>query len=205
MMDFSMRFWKKHPAADWPRAWRFALLLLLLWPLAGDALGSTDNARAEITSAYAEVRGEQVMLDLRVDIALSESMHKALENGIALEFVFKADIGVAREWLWDKNLAKEQRRYKLAYHALSENWLLIDLTNREARTFSNLNTALKALSQINAWAVAPAEVLPENRRLIGRARVELSVNELPLPLRLPALIDPQWSLQSKWYLWSISE
>lgn len=201
MMDFSMRCWKKHPMAKW----RFPLLLLLLWPLAGNALAVADTARAEITSAYAEVRGERVMLDLSVEMALSESMQEALENGIALEFVFKADIGVAREWLWDKKIAKEQRRYRLAYHALSENWLLTDLTNREARTFSSLNTALDALSQISAWAVVSADVLPENRRLVGRARVDLSINELPLPLRLPALFDPQWSLQSKWYLWSISE
>lgn len=210
MMVSSMPCWKNNrPFSGALFAPRWLLLLLAAVSLLFSGVltansAQKDSSRAQIVSAFAEVRAERVMLDLRIELELSPAMREALDNGIALEFEVRADLGVAREWLWDQRLAQQTRRYRLAYHALSENWMLTDLTNQEARTYSSLNAALEGFQHIQAWPVAEVDALPEDKRLVGRARVALLINQLPLPLRLPALMDSEWSLKSKWYLWGVS-
>ncbi|MFO7581804.1 DUF4390 domain-containing protein [Guyparkeria sp.] len=179
---------------------RWCLGLLLPALLFGQAAwGGT-----RVVDVHAEVRDGAVFVDADLAISPGEEVIEAMRNSIALNLVVEADIAEPREWLWDRRLASGKRRLKLEYHALSRTWMVTDFTARETHTFTDLSGAVDSMSRIRAWRLARWEQLEGRERLLGRMRVRLQVNKLPLPLRVPALIDPAWDLSSDWFLWSLS-
>ncbi len=180
----------------------------LRWPLtlllAALLYGQAAWGGSRVVDVHAEVRDGVVFVDADLVISPSQEVIDAMRNSIALNLVIEADIAEPREWLWDRRLASDARRLKLEYHALSRTWMVTDFAARETHTFTDLSGAVDSLSRIRAWRLTRWERLEGRDRLLGRLRVRLQVNKLPLPLRVPALIDPAWDLDSDWFLWSLS-
>ena len=177
-------------------------LLRLLVGLLLLHVGTASAAGAQVTDAHAEVREGVVYLDVDLTIRLDPEIVKALHNAIAVTLELQTVIERPRDWWWPDVIASDERRYRLEYHALSRTWMVTDFLARETHTFSSLDGALRALERVRAWPVAASHRLAGQGKLIGRTRLVLDVNKLPLPLRLPALFDRHWSLDSHWYLWS---
>lgn len=181
---------------------------LLGWLLALVAgLGACGPASAEtrVIDVHAEVREHAVFLDADLEVHLGTEVIEALRNSIALNLVVEVELVAPREWLWDRRLLSDQRALRLEYHALSRTWMVTDLTGRETHTFSKLSGAVESLSRIRAWRLGPSETLAGESRVLGKLRVQLDVNKLPLPLRVPALVREDWDLGSDWFLWGLSE
>ncbi|MGM0516467.1 MAG: DUF4390 domain-containing protein [Pseudomonadota bacterium] len=177
----------------------------LAWLLPALLIGQPAWGDARVVDVHAEVRDGAVFVDADLAISPSAQVIEAMRNSIALRLVVEASVSQPREWLWDRKLAEGERHLRLEYHALSRTWMVTDLTVRETHTFSDLAGAVDSLSRIRAWRLADWKRLEGSDRLLGRMRVRLEVNKLPLPLRVPALLDPAWDLNSDWFLWSLSE
>lgn len=178
------------------------MLLVLLIGLGG-TVGLQADAR--VIDVHAEVREDSLFLDADLEISLGSEVIEALRNSIALNLVVEAEIAEPREWLWDRRLLGDRRRLRLEYHALSRTWMVTDFHARETHTFSELAGAVESLSRIRAWRLGAWAPLADKPRLLGKLRVTLDVNKLPLPLRVPALFDQEWDLDSDWFLWGLSE
>lgn len=185
----------------WPASSLFLTMLLavllLFLPIA-----SVHAAGAQVTDVHVEDRGGGIYIDVTLQIGLDSEVISALHNAIAINFELQTVIERPRDWLWAEGIASDERRYRLEYHALSKTWMVTDFQEQETRSFSNLDGALRSLEHVRAWQVASMEQVQGLNHLIGKTRLVLDVNKLPLPLRLPALFDHRWSLDSDWYLWS---
>jgi hypothetical protein len=186
------------PAARRLSRWLAWLLpaLLIAQPVWGDA---------RVLGVHAELREGALFVDADLAISPSAEVIEAMRNSIALHLVVEADIVEPREWLPDRTLAEGERHLRLEYHALSRTWMVTDLSVRETHTFSDLAGALNSLSRIRAWRLADRSVLADGDRRLGRMQVRLEINKLPLPLRVPALIDPAWDFNSDWFVWNLPE
>ncbi|MFP4462840.1 MAG: DUF4390 domain-containing protein [Guyparkeria sp.] len=178
--------------------------LLLLFAI---GLGGTSglHADARVIDVHAEVREDSLFLDANLELSLGDEVIDALRNSIALNLLVEAEIVEPREWLWDRALLNDRRRLRLEYHALSRTWMVTDFHARETHTFSQLADAVESLSRVRAWRLGNWASLADRPRLLGKLRVTLDVNKLPLPLRVPALFDDNWDLDSDWFLWGLSE
>ena len=184
---------------------RGPLLGWLLALVAGLGVSVVVDAETRVIDVHAEVREQTVFLDADFDVHLDAEVIDALRNSIALNFVVEAELVAPREWLWDRRLLTGKRSLRLEYHALSRTWMVTDLTARETHTFSKLAGAVDSLSRIRAWRLGAADALAGESRVLGKLRVGLDVNKLPLPLRVPALLREDWDLGSDWFLWALSE
>jgi hypothetical protein len=212
MMGFFMPCWKNNNprtigsalacgrAAGVARCgfWRFIAAGLLLL-MAQGALASS----ALITDAHAEIREDIVYLDVDLQISFNAEMIDAMRNAIPLNFTLQAVIDEPRDWWLARTLASDDRHYRLEYHALSQTWLVTDVLEHEARSYSTLDGALRSLQRVRAWPISSVRNLAGQAHLVGRVRMVLDVNKLPLPLRFPALFDSRWALNSEWFLWSV--
>ncbi|MDD4965368.1 DUF4390 domain-containing protein [Halothiobacillus sp.] len=202
-MGSFMLCWKKTDrAVDRCRAAVSALsfFLLLLFALPGTEASASS---ATIVRAHAEIREGVVYLDVDLKLVLDKEMIDAMRNAIPLNLSMISVIESPRDWWFPDEVASDQRRYQLEYHALSKTWLVTDTLEHEARSFSTLDGALRSLQRIRAWPVTTAKHLKGRGPLVGRVRMVLDVNKLPLPLRLPALFDSRWSLNSDWFSWAV--
>jgi len=159
------------------------------------------QAETRVIDVHAEVREQAVFLDADLAVHLDAEVIDALRNSIALNLVVEAELVAPREWLWDRRLLGGKRALRLEYHALSRTWMVTDVTARETHTFSKLADAVRSLSRIRAWRLGSSTALPKEGRVLGKLRVRLDINKLPLPLRVPALFRDDWDLGSDWFLW----
>jgi len=181
--------------------WVAYFLLLLLLAAAQSAQASS----AVVTDAHAEIREDVLYLDVDLKIAFDPEMIAAMRNAIPLNLTLQAVIDEPRDWWLARTVASDDRHYRLEYHALSQTWLVTDVLEHEARSYSTLDGALRSLQRVRAWPVCSVKSLAGQAHLVGRVRMVLEVNKLPLPLRFPALFDSRWALNSEWFLWSVPQ
>lgn len=203
MMDFFMPCWKKTDRSRQHRCtclWCVLLLAMLLTaPFGAKAAASS----ATFTSAHAEIREGVVYLDLDFKLVLDRELIQAMRHAIPIDFSLLAVIESPREGWFPEKIISDRRHYRLGYHALSNTWLVTDTLEHEARSFSTLEGALHSLERVRAWPVVRAKRLIGYRYLVGKVRMVLDYDRLPLPLRLPALFDSRWTLKSHWFDWRV--
>lgn len=130
-------------------------------------------------------RALEPTLRLELGLELGPRATLALEAGLVLGFQVDWELADGRaltQTLWLR-YSPLLRRYALA------------IGERPSQQYSLRNSLLAAVE--NAQLSWPDQARCENA-CGGRARVRLAVNSLPAPLRLPALVQREWRLDSGW-------
>jgi len=189
-MDFIM------PASNTDKIFQQLVVWLLL-------ISSTASAETfSIESAQVSPIGNGRVLNAKIEYPLTLRVREALSNGVPITFYqqFKLISSIpllGKYWQWEESLWTTEIRYKLRYHALTEQYILVALDTRHHRSFSSLDAALNALGLIENLSLPPEHLnKPENLRLELRSGLDL--NALPTPMRPGALISRKWQLTSPW-------
>lgn len=141
-------------------------------------------------------------LDADIQYALSEPVKEALLNGVKLVFELEIQLWRVRAWMPDKEVANLNQRFRLVYHALSQQYLVDNLNTGIQETFPDLTSALRYQGEVINLPVIDASLLESNSKYVCRIRARLAVDELPLPLRLRSYVSPAWwlaNLATDWY------
>ncbi len=139
------------------------------------------------------------MLDATLDYDLGTEALKALRSGVPLTFGLTVRVIQKRRYLWNETIARLKQNYRIAYHALSQRYLVSNLTLGSRESFHNLDKALLALGRIHALPVIEQERLPDPHGHELEMKVELNTENLPAPLQPIAYLSPQWWLSSPWH------
>jgi hypothetical protein len=174
------------------------LCAALGWPAPGRA------AEFRVLDADTKLVEGVYRLSAVVDYDLTKPVRSALLNGVDL--VFDVQIAVVRDrtWWWDTSVADLVQRYRLSYHALSEQFVVENLNNGVQQTFPDLSSALRHQGAVRELPLIDAALLDQNQLYTASLRAQLSLSELPLPIRVRAYISPDWRLGSGWYTWDLS-
>lgn len=143
-------------------------------------------------------QGEQTLLDADIDFGLSGDVTDALANGVPISVVVEACIIRARPVWWDENILNQRWRYRLIYHSLTGVYQ-IQSEDGTHRHFASLDAAVAALGRLRNLSLHTEVPLMLGVAYKLRVRTWLDIEQLPLPLRAPAYLHPQWDLHSPWF------
>jgi hypothetical protein len=175
-----------------------ALLLGFLLPAWGADTGFVVSRPKE-----AMMQDDTYVLDLQIDYEFSDAVLEALDNGVPLTLVVRAQVRRKGAWIWESNLADLRRLYLIRYQPLSEIYQVAGLPNGERRHFVSRSAAITALGEINGLPLIARDRLAPDESYLVRVKVELDIEALPLPLRPTAYLSPSWSLSSDWSEWAL--
>ncbi|RMG56784.1 MAG: DUF4390 domain-containing protein [Gammaproteobacteria bacterium] len=186
---------------------RQCLLLLLGGLLAGAAVPAVaDEApatRIEIHNPHSRLVDGVWQVDADIDIELHDPLLEALHSGVALTFVIEFEVLRPRRLWFDETVAELEQRYRVSYHALSRQYLLINLNTREVLTFYGLRALLDRLGRVRQFPVIDNRLLEPETHYDVAMRMRLDADELPLPLRLRAWTSSDWGPSSDWARWPL--
>ena len=187
-MAFTMPVWKSARR-------RPGTLVVLLWLVAA----SMGVEAAGFSVARFESRFDDRLLvaDARIDYALSSAAIEALESGVDLVIAQRLVLERPRWWWRGVEVADQQRRYRLAYHAISRRYVLNRLASGESRSFRTLNALLMRLGEIEAWPVIGRDRLDPAHDYQLSLDTRLEVDALPRLLRTVAWTSADWQLRSE--------
>ena len=97
----------RHPGPAFIAAMLFAALFA--------RVSAADDGRFEIRNAYVEVVGDTWLLDVRLDLGLSESARQAFDEGVPLTLLLEAEATTARRFLPDETVVSLTRQWQLTY------------------------------------------------------------------------------------------
>ncbi len=156
-----------------------------------------------IREARTEVVDEVLYLNAAVSYRLSSPMVAALHDGVPLTILVNIEILRQRDYWPDDVAAHLEQRYRLEFHALTQQYLLTNLNSGSQFRFPSLEAAVSVLGTIVRLPLLDRNLLDDQARYYGRMQIQLDEEALPVPLRLLSYISADWHLKSEWYTWPL--
>ena len=175
------------------------LVLACCFPL---QVAARDHGMFQLEDADTWRTGGSDYLNAQFDIELSSGAEEALRNGVPLVFELQVQVVKTHTWLWDTVDIEIIQYRQLQYHALSESYLVKDLSTDTQGNYRRLEDALRAAGKIQNLLLTDQALDPKLNYEI-RLRGSLDIESLPTPVRLIAYVSSAWDMVSKWYSWPL--
>lgn len=185
--------------------WRhpgLVFIVALLCAAAAARAAAQDDGRFEIRNAYVELRDGVWLLDVSLELGLSEAARQAFDEGVPLTLLLEAEATIARRLLPDETVVSLSRRWQLAYDAIADRYVVSNPASGEQGSHASRDEALAALSRISELPLADTARLPADGRFAMRVRASVEVGELPAAIKF-LLFWKSWSRSTDWYAWSV--
>ena len=185
----------------WPRLLILAGALLLA--LAGTlAVADALDGALEVSSAYVNFDQGVIQLYARVQYPLNPAISEALQDGVTLTFDLEAKVDRERHLWFNANVVDLTLRRELAYHVITDRYVVRDVRTGEQKSFDTLKEALAYLGKVDGWPILVEPQLDGGRYIIS-VRAGVRRGKLPASLRALLFWTDDWQRVSKWYSWSL--
>jgi hypothetical protein len=173
---------------------------ICLWAqsLRADALDGT----LEVRSAYVNVDGGVFLLHARIEYPDNPAIRDALRDGITLTFELDTRIERERRLWFDAEVVALTLRRELAYHAVSERYVVKDTRSGDQQSYPTLEEALKQLGSVDGWPILTEPQLDGGMYHVS-VRAGVRRGRLPVSLRTLMFWTDDWHRTSEWYSWSL--
>ena len=201
-MDFFMRVWSSKLLSQGRRSivLLFGLSALLF---AHTALAAEDGDRFVVRTAYTELIDGVYYLNADIEYSFGEHALEALENSVPLTIRLQIEIIRDRRFWWNKSLAELEQAYEIAFHSLSDRYIVRNLNSGAQDTFANYRAAIASLGRVSDLPIYENFLLDKDARYLVRIRAILDIRNYSAPLRLFASIWGDWRLSSEYYEWTL--
>ncbi len=178
----------------------FGSLLLAVW----SALAFADalDGVLEVRSAYVNIDNGVFLLHARVEYPVNPAIRSALRDGVTLTFDLETRVDRERRFWFNANIVELTLRRELAYHAVSDRYVVRDVKSDEQETFPTLDEALAYLGKVDGWPILVEPQLTGGGFVIS-VRAGVRRGKLPSSLRALMFWAHDWSRVSEWYSWSL--
>jgi hypothetical protein len=166
------------------------------------ALANALDGVLEVGSAYVNFDQGVIQLYARVQYPLNPAIREALQDGVTLTFDLEARVDRVRHLWFDANVVDLTLRRELAYHVVTDRFVVRDVRSGEQRSFDTLKEALDYLGKVDNWPILVEPQLDGGRYIIS-VRAGVRRGKLPASLRALLFWTDDWQRVSKWYSWSL--
>lgn len=180
-----------------------SLVLLLLGAWGGLVLADALDGVLEVRSAYVDVDKGVFLLHARVEYPISSGIREALRDGVTLTFDLDARIERERRFWFNASIVNLTLRRELAYHAVSDRYMVRDVRSGDTESFPTLEEALAYLGKVDGWPIIVEPQLDGGSYLVS-VRAGVRRGNLPSSLRVLLFWTNDWHRESEWYSWSLS-
>lgn len=136
---------------------------------------------------------EGVLLSFAIDFELPRAVDEALQKGVPLYFVARAEVFRSR-WYWrDRRVASAERVWRLAFQPLTRKYRVS--FGGLNQSFDQLNEALASTRRMTNWKVAEAGQVDTEASHYVEFSYRLDTSLLPRPLQIGIGGQPDWSLR----------
>jgi hypothetical protein len=183
------------------RASSLVLLLLGIW--GGLVLADALDGVLEVRSAYVDVDKGVFLLHARVEYPISSGIREALRDGVTLTFDLDTRVERERRFWFNASIVNLTLRRELAYHAVSDRYMVRDVRSGDTESFPTLEEALAYLGKVDGWPIIVEPQLNGGSYLVS-VRAGVRRGNLPSSLRVLLFWTNDWHRESEWYSWSLS-
>ena len=195
-----------HPTREWSarglRGLALTLGSLLLAFASVLAIADALDGVLEVRSAYVNIDNGVFLLHARIEYPVNPAIRDALRDGVSLTFDLDTRVDRERRFWFNSNIVELTLRRELAYHAVSDRYVVRDVKSDEQQTFPTLEEALAYLGKVDGWPILVEPQLNGGNYVIS-VRAGVRRGKLPASLRVLLFWADDWHRVSEWYSWSL--
>jgi hypothetical protein len=191
----------RKPGSGWTGAVALKGLVLALLLACAPLARAAESSDPAVTSAYVTVQDGVFLLNVRTEYPLTEDIRRALDDGVTLNFDLQALVQKQRRYWYDADLVDATLRRELSWHAVSERYVLKDLSLGGQQLFTSLEEALEAAGTVQGWPVIVEPQLEADGVYEISVRASTRRGHMPDALRLLLIWSDSWNRSSDWYVW----
>jgi hypothetical protein len=177
----------------------FGLLFIIASVLHPSSVLAGENIT--VSGLSSKIFEKIIRVDCDVNYELDDRVKEALRNGIEMTFIFEVEIRQENIYWIDLLISHFQREFQIKYHALSKQFVMIEMENHKERSFPDLYSAFYYQHQIRNVELANVGLLDIEQDYYFKARARLVSENLPLPLRIKSYVSTDWRPSSGWIKW----
>jgi len=132
-------------------------------------------------------------------VTLGPRLEDAVGRSVPLHFRFEFDLTRKRRYWIDEHIAGRMINYRLSYQALTRQYRLS--VGSLHQNFETLDEALRTLGRVGRLHIVDKAALLTGETYTAAVRLSLDHTQLPKPLQIDALADPDWRLETKTLRW----
>jgi uncharacterized protein DUF4390 len=191
----------ERPARDF-RSFVLTLGSLVLAVASMFAVADALDGVLEVRSAYVNIDNGVFLLHARIEYPVNPAIRDALRDGVTLTFDLETRVDRERRLWFNANIVELTLRRELAYHAVSDRYVVRDVKSDEQQTFPTLEEALAYLGKVDGWPILVEPQLNGGMYVIS-VRAGVRRGKLPASLRVLLFWADDWHRVSEWYSWSL--
>jgi len=180
-----------------------ACAMMLLAVMSSGARADALDGVLEVRSAYVEVDHSVFQLHARIAFPLTQSIRDALRDGVTLAFDVDARVTRDRRFWFDATVVDLTLHRELAYHTVSDRYVVLDVRSGDQESFPTLDEALNYLGMVDGWPILVEAQLVDGERYRVSVRAGIRRGRLPASLRTLLFWTNDWHRVSEWYSWSL--
>jgi len=179
------------------------LMALILMAGTAPAAKQEQSDAIEIEIVESSLENAVYTVDATVAFNFGDDVLEALNSGVTVTLELEIDVQQPRELIWNKTIYSLYQRYQINYHALSDQYLVTNLTTKISNSFPSIYAALQGLGQVRQLPLIDQHLLQSDQQYLAQMRVSIVISELPAPLKLWAVLQSDWRAKSNWYIWQL--
>jgi len=174
------------------RFFLFSCLFLLL-PLSSEAND------AKFTDLLITNNAGQITVYAQVANCFTREMEAVILAGVPTTFTFLFDFYRERSYWWDKRMVRRIIQHTIKYDNVKKDFLVTSTNRQQADTFQTLETAKRAMADLNGVAVYPVTSLEKDKSYYVRMKAKLDRVRLPLHMEYLFFFVSLWDFETDWH------
>jgi hypothetical protein len=167
--------------------------LLLFLPLSSEA------NEAKFTDLLITNNAGQITVYAQVANCFTPDMEAAILAGVPTTFTFLFDFYQERSYWWDKKMTHRIIKHTIKYDNVKKEFLLTSTNRPEADTFQTIETAKRAMADLNGVVVYQVDALEKDRSYYVKMKAKLDQVRLPLHMEYLFFFVSLWDFETDWH------
>lgn len=167
---------------------RYLLFLVVLF-------GFSCNAENHITHLNIVSSKSEISVSPRINFQTSNAIKEAIDNGIRINIIAKAELYMDRSLWFNKTLDSKKLILEISYFTLSELYVVKNKTSGDQQAFNNYEQLLQDIDKSIKFIFKQSQEEP----LWVKVRVMLDEAALPTAMQLPVLFNQDWDIDTPWF------
>jgi len=142
---------------------------------------------------------EHVLVYAKVVNYLTEEIRAAVMAGVPTTFTYFIDLYRERPYWMDKRISSSVFHHTVKYDNVKKLFLVSFSNRKDSAEFSDLDSAMRAMVDLNGVAIAPMKELVKNKTYYILIKAKLEKVKLPFYMKFLFFFVSLWDFETAWY------
>ncbi len=168
---------------------------IFLCPLLIICLAFSCHAENQVIHLNITQDTDTISVSPRIDFSTSQEIKEAIDNGIRVQLIVKAELYQPVPWWFDTTIDKNLIRLEISYYILGKYYVIKNKETNQRIGNVDYNKLWNSLEKI----IVMDFPIPDNDDLWVKLRIMLDKGSLPTAMQLPVLFNEYWDINTEWF------